>query len=134
MAMPTFDLSNILRKFIFLPGTGLTTYINPIRLFVTFALALGTLAVFVTQFFLDIQLPFSQPLGDFAVGESDIKSLLLYMVAADVLYDMLHFVVTVLASLIPFTITFFVSYFGIAFTYRLSSSFRSWILSLSFNK
>lgn len=133
MSMPTFDISNILKKFVFLPSTGFLGFVNPVRLFITFALALGTLSVVITQFFLDIDLPFTQPLGTFTVGESDIKSLLMYMVAADVLYDMLHFVVSVLASLIPFTITFFVSYFSVAFTYRLSSSFRTWLLSMSGN-
>ena len=55
------------------------------------------------------------------------------MAAVDVLYPLLDFFINLLASLIPFTITFFVSYFALAFTHRLSASFRSWLLTMSGN-
>lgn len=133
MSMPTFDLSNILRKLLLLPGLGFQTYVNPVRLFIALALALGALSVVICQFFLDIDLPFAQPAGSFSVEDSDIKSLIFYMAAVDVLYPLLDFFINLLASLIPFTITFFVSYFALAFTHRLSSSFRSWLLTMSGN-
>lgn len=133
MAMPTFDFSNILRKLMLLPGLGFQTYVNPVRLFITLALALGVLAASICSFFLDIDLPFAQPTGTFVVEDNDIKSLIFYMAAVDVLYPLIDFVLTLVASLIPFTLTFFGSYFALSFTYRLSSSFRSWLLTMSGN-
>ena len=134
--MPTFDWSNILKKLVFLPSTGLVTFLNPVRLFLAFAIALGTLAGVVSSFFIDLDFPFlSPPDVAFSINHSadDLKSVVFYITAADHLSFLLDFLLNFFASLIPFTITFFSSYFALAFTYRLSSAFKSWILSMSGN-
>lgn len=121
-ALPTIDVTYWIRKLI---RGSLLVVVNPYRLFVAMSVAIGVLVSSVCAFFCTDYLHSILPALDFQ--DNALLSLVCYVTAWDVLYQILDAVLTFIELLIPFCITSVSSFVGIALLYAHSTAFANMI-------
>lgn len=121
-ALPTIDVTYWIKKLI---RGSLLFVVNPYRLFVAMSVAIGVLVSSVCAFFGTDYLHSILPVIDFQ--DSALLSLVCYITAWDVLYQILDGVLTFIELLIPFCITSVSSFVGIALLYAHSTAFANMI-------
>lgn len=121
-ALPTIDVTYWIKKLI---RGSLLVVVNPYRLFVAMSVAIGVLVSSVCAFFGTDYLHSILPVLDFQ--DNALLSLVCYVTAFDVLYQILDGVLTFIELLIPFCITSVSSFVGIALLYAHSTAFANMI-------
>lgn len=121
-ALPTIDVTYWIKKLI---RGSLLVVVNPYRLFVAMSVAIGVLVSSVCAFFGTDYLHSILPVLDFQ--DDGLLSLVCYVTAWDVLYQILDGVLTFIELLIPFCITSVSSFVGIALLYAHSTAFANMI-------
>lgn len=121
-ALPTIDVTYWIKKLI---RGSLLVVVNPYRLFVAMSVAIGVLVSSVCAFFATDYLHSILPVLDFQ--DNALLSLVCYVTAWDVLYQILDGVLTFIELLIPFCITSVSSFVGIALLYAHSTAFANMI-------
>lgn len=121
-ALPTIDVTYWIKKLI---RGSLLVVVNPYRLFVAMSVAIGVLVSSVCAFFGTDYLHSILPVIDFQ--DSALLSLVCYVTAWDVLYQILDCVLTFIELFIPFCITSVSSFVGIALLYAHSTAFANMI-------
>lgn len=121
-ALPTIDVTYWIKKLI---RGSLLVVVNPYRLFVAMSVAIGVLVSSVCAFFGTDYLHSILPVLDFQ--DNALLSLVCYVTAWDVLYQILDGVLTFIELLIPFCITSVSSFVGIALLYAHSTAFANMI-------
>lgn len=121
-ALPTIDVTYWIKKLI---RGSLLVVVNPYRLFVAMSVAIGVLVSSVCAFFGTDYLHSILPVLDFQ--DNALLSLVCYVTAFDVLYQILDGVLTFIELLIPFCITSVSSFVAIALLYAHSTAFANMI-------
>ena len=121
-ALPTIDVTYWIKKLI---RGSLLVVVNPYRLFIAMSLAIGVLVSSVCAFFGTDYLHSILPVLNFE--DSSFLSLVCYVTAWDVLYNILDSVLTFVELLIPFSIASVSSFVGIALLYAHSTAFANMI-------
>lgn len=121
-ALPTIDVTYWIKKLI---RGSLLVVVNPYRLFITMSVAIGVLVSSVCAFFGTDYLHSILPVLNFE--DSSFLSLVCYVTAWDVLYQILDSVLTFVELLIPFSIASVSSFVGIALLYAHSTAFANMI-------
>ena len=121
-ALPTLDVTYWIKKLI---RGSLLVVVNPYRLFIAMSVAIGVLVSSVCAFFGTDYLHSILPVLNFE--DSSFLSLVCYVTAWDVLYNILDSVLTFVELLIPFSIASVSSFVGIALLYAHSTAFANMI-------
>lgn len=121
-ALPTIDVTYWIKKLI---RGSLLVVVNPYRLFIAMSVAIGVLVSSVCAFFGTDYLHSILPVLNFE--DSSFLSLVCYVTAWDVLYNILDSVLTFVELLIPFSIASVSSFVGIALLYAHSTAFANMI-------
>ena len=121
-ALPTIDVTYWIKKLI---RGSLLVVVNPYRLFIAMSVAIGVLVSSVCAFFGTDYLHSILPVLNFE--DSSFLSLVCYVTAWDVLYQILDSVLTFVELLIPFSIASVSSFVGIALLYAHSTAFANMI-------
>lgn len=125
--MPTFDFLNVLKR-IFTVRFGLYSFFSPVKCFVALSVALGVILSSVLRFFDVLQIPEIASTIDFQLANSELKSFFYYITAADEFLSVINFVISFISLLIPFVVGFISSLSVALFVWRMSASFRAWVL------
>lgn len=123
MALPTFDFVNIVRIAL---SKALVAVKSPLVLLLAFAVVFGTVGTTLYNIFSDYTIPqITEAQLDFSMVHSELLQLILYASNSKQLVNIVNTFITTLNVLIPFTVTFFATFFAGLWAYNVGLATRT---------